>query len=69
MVHRCGLKPNDAPYMCLEENTSMSAIEIEALTLKVCADFGLCVLHVCDIDTHMLSILILDEEERILSSL
>ena len=53
MVHRCGLKPNDAPYMCLEENTSMSAIKIEALTLKVCADFGLCVLHVCDIDKHI----------------
>jgi len=52
MVHCCGLKLNDAPYMCLEENTSMSAIKVVALTLKVCADFGLCVLHVCDIDTH-----------------
>ena len=53
MVHRCGLKPNDAPYMCLEENTSMSAIKIEALTLKVWANFGLCVLHFCDIDKHI----------------
>ena len=53
MVHCCGLKLNDAPYMCLEENTSMSAIKIVALTLKVCADFGLCVLHVCDIDKHI----------------
>ena len=52
IVHRYGLKPYDALYMCLEENTSMSAIKLEALTWKVCADFGLCVLHVCDIDKH-----------------
>ena len=41
MVDCCGLRPNDASYMCLEQK-NMSAITIEALTSRVYADFGLC---------------------------
>ena len=52
IVHRYGPTDYDALDMCLEENISMSAIKLEALTWQVCVDFGLYVLHVCDIDKH-----------------
>ena len=49
MVDCWGLRLNDAPYVCLEQKHHHVSNGMEALTLKMYADFGPCAFDNCGI--------------------